>query len=214
MAAARRSAQPGSGSEAGAPLLLAEGGGGSPTEKVLKKIERPLIFTALNIHPYVQSPKRKWEWKLGLCRTVYCYCTGTAPGWSVNYSNTVGNTTLHRSPIKPNRAKNPHSFRRVNHAELASPPWAKLRWLVRRIFWPKAGILVRCRSLGIKIQVRGRVRSGRYKAKHRYFTSFCWNCFGNSSGRGARIKILKELSYGNKARRTDWTCLGSQGTKS
>jgi hypothetical protein len=35
-------------------------------------------------------------------------------------------------------------------------------------------------------------------------------------GRGARIKILRELSYGNLSayNRTDWACLGSQGTKS
>jgi hypothetical protein len=41
------------GSEAGAPLLLAEGGGGSPTEGVKTKTEvGPLISTALNIHSY------------------------------------------------------------------------------------------------------------------------------------------------------------------
>jgi hypothetical protein len=60
------------------------------------------------------------------------------------------------------------------------------------------------RSLGVlyravAIPARDHARSGRYnyKAKHRHSTSFCWNCFGHSSGRGARIKIPKELSYGN-----------------
>ena len=46
------------------------------------------------------------------------------------------------------------SFRRVNHAELKLPPWAKVWGLGGRIFWPKAGILVRLRSLGIPILVR------------------------------------------------------------
>jgi hypothetical protein len=69
-------------------------------------------------------------------------------------------------------------FRRVNHAELKLFPWAKVRGLGGRIFWPKAVISVRCRSLGIKIPVRDRVRSGRYKAKCRYFTSFCYHAAG------------------------------------
>jgi hypothetical protein len=54
------------------------------------------------------------------------------------------------SQIELNRPMKGVSFRRVNHAELKLPPWAKVRGLGGRIFWPKAGILVRCRSLGVK----------------------------------------------------------------
>jgi hypothetical protein len=79
-----------------------------------------------------------------------------------------------KSPIKPNRAKKKNfrsGGRRVNHAELKLPSLVKLCSLVRRVFWPEAGILVRLQSLGVAIPVLGRVRSGRYKAKYRYFTS-------------------------------------------
>jgi hypothetical protein len=58
------------------------------------------------------------------------------------------------SQVELNRAMKGASFRRVNHAELKLPPWAKLRCLVRRIFWPKGGILVRLRSLWVTISVR------------------------------------------------------------
>jgi hypothetical protein len=62
---------------------------------------------------------------------------------------------LYLSPIKPNRAKRPRSFRRANHAELKLPPLAKLliRRPQRRVFRPEAGILVRCRSLGACINI-------------------------------------------------------------
>ena len=51
-----------------------------------------------------------------------------------------------QSPIKPNRAKKPHSFRRLNRRKLKYPAWAKIRCLVRRIFWPKPGIFIRHRT--------------------------------------------------------------------
>jgi hypothetical protein len=75
------------------------------------------------------------------------------------YNNIISYTVLsqlpfHGSIIKPNRAKKPRSFRRLNHAELKLPSWAKLRWPQRRIFWPKGGILVRYRSLGVKGFIR------------------------------------------------------------
>jgi hypothetical protein len=75
--------------------------------------------------------------------------------------------------------------------ELKSPPWAKVcgRGPRGHVSWPKAGILVRLRFLGVTSFIRNFWKSGRHKAKYRY------NCFVNSSGRGARIK--KELSYGN-----------------
>ena len=66
-----------------------------------------------------------------------------------------------QSQVELNRAMKGASFRRVNHAELEPSPWAKLRWLVRRVFWPKAGILVRLRSLWVTIPVR--------KISHFYF---------------------------------------------
>jgi hypothetical protein len=61
-----------------------------------------------------------------------------------------GRKLSQRSQIELNRPMKGVSFRRVNHAELKLPPWAKVRGLGGRIFWPKAGILVRCRSLGVK----------------------------------------------------------------
>ena len=61
--------------------------------------------------------------------------------------------TRGESPVELNRAIKARLFRRANDAELKFPPLAKLRWLVRRIFWPEAGILVRLRSLGVVILV-------------------------------------------------------------
>ena len=58
------------------------------------------------------------------------------------------------SQIELNRPMKGVSARRVNHAELKLPPWAKVWWLGGRIFWPKAGILVRLRSLWVTIPVR------------------------------------------------------------
>ena len=58
------------------------------------------------------------------------------------------------SQIELNRAKKPRSFRRANGRKLELPPWAKVWWPGGRIFWPKAGILVRPRSLWVTIPVR------------------------------------------------------------
>jgi hypothetical protein len=52
-----------------------------------------------------------------------------------------------RSPIKPNRAKKARSFRRLNRRKQKYPAWAKLCFLMRRIFWPKPGIFIRRGSL-------------------------------------------------------------------
>jgi hypothetical protein len=106
------------------------------------------------------------------------------------------------------------SFRRANHAELKLPPLAKVRWLGGRIFLPEAGILVRLRSLGVAVLIRENVHPGKMPVfmvmvKYRYFPLWCSLCFGHSSGRGARIKILRELFYGNLSayHKADWECL-------
>ena len=69
------------------------------------------------------------------------------------------------SPVELNRPKWALSFRRVNGTELELPPSA-ISWGVGvRIFWPKAGILVRRRSLGKSkeaCQIREIVKSGRH----------------------------------------------------
>jgi hypothetical protein len=52
---------------------------------------------------------------------------------------------------------------RANHAELKLPPRAKQCCLVRRILWPKAGVLVRCRSLGVAGFIRDFWKSGRHR---------------------------------------------------
>ena len=58
-----------------------------------------------------------------------------------------------KSRIELNRPSWAESFRRVKYLELKLPPSAVLcRWY-GRIFWPKAGILVRRRSLGKSMQV-------------------------------------------------------------
>jgi hypothetical protein len=60
----------------------------------------------------------------------------------------------HLSQVELNRAMKGVLFQRVNHAALKLPPWAKMRWPPRRVFGPKAGILVRLRSLGMSILIR------------------------------------------------------------
>jgi hypothetical protein len=82
------------------------------------------------------------------------------------------------SQIELNRPMKGVSFRRVNHAELKFPPTAKLCALVRRIFPPKAGILVRCRSLGAKGFVRVfleiRALQGKTPAFHLVLLGLFW----------------------------------------
>jgi hypothetical protein len=89
----------------------------------------------------------------------------------------VGRKSRVLSQIELNRPMKGVSFWfwGVNHAELKLPLLAKVRWPQGRIFWPEAGILVRLRSLGVAIPIQERVRSGRYKAKYRYFTSFYYS---------------------------------------
>jgi hypothetical protein len=54
---------------------------------------------------------------------------------------------------------------------------------------------VQCSYL-VKVRSDTRMKPSVLASGH--FTSFCWSCFGNSSGRGARIKVLRKLSYENK----------------
>jgi hypothetical protein len=58
------------------------------------------------------------------------------------------------SQIELNRAKKPRSFRRLNRRKLKYPAWAKLRCLMRRIFWPKPGIFFRRGSLWLWVTIR------------------------------------------------------------
>jgi hypothetical protein len=88
------------------------------------------------------------------------------------------------SASEPNRAKPPPmkgvSFRRANHAELTFPPWGKFCGLGGGAsFGPKR--VFQFGSLGVTI----------------HFPLRCSRYFGNSSGRGARIKNLRNLSYGS-----------------
>ena len=89
--------------------------------------------------------------------------------------------------LEPIRAKPPKKncfYRRVNHAELESPPWAKLC----SILPPWVHLSVRYRSLGVKSLIRNFWEPGRYKENYQYFTSFFAVLIKNPSfGRGARI---------------------------
>ena len=92
------------------------------------------------------------------------------------------------------------SFRRVNHVELELPPLAKVRWLGGRIFWPKAGILVRLRSLGVAIPVREAPPVAQNTGILPKITGIV-SGIAPEAGRGAQIKILRALSYGDLSAR-------------
>jgi hypothetical protein len=75
---------------------------------------------------------------------------------------------------------------------------AKLCWLVRRIFWPNGSLWVT--ALVRKILYSGKIptfcdRIPVFSLLVLAFDTLLWTY--NSSGRGARINILKGLSYGN-----------------
>jgi hypothetical protein len=90
---------------------------------------------------------------------------------------------------------------------------------MRRIFLLVAGILVRRRSLGVAVLARKldiQVKYRYFIVKYWYFPLWYSHCFGHSSGRGARIKILREFSYayGNLSAYSRLGVLRSQGMKS
>jgi hypothetical protein len=59
-----------------------------------------------------------------------------------------------------------------------------------------------------------RALQGKIPAFHLFLLELFWTYC--SPGRGARINILRKISYGNLSayHRTDWACLGSLGTRS
>jgi hypothetical protein len=103
---------------------------------------------------------------------------------------------------EPNRAKPPDEGRSVPEGE---PHRTKIAPLGQSLVAPGARLLAQSRYFGsasftrsndsnpqkLYIQIKYRY----FMAKNWYFPLWCSVCFGHRSGRGARINILRELSY-------------------